>query len=84
MTRSKPTQALLVQLCNHIVQARRIAELISSFEPEWMADPEGLARYDKLTAMAARESGVIASLSTKMLLTPQSRCQPGRAATRHD
>jgi hypothetical protein len=63
------------------VQARRLAGLINSFETEWLADPEGLARYDKLLAMAARESGVIASLSTKMRLTPQSRYQPGRAAT---
>jgi hypothetical protein len=76
-----PTQALLVQLCNHIVQARRIAGSIDAFETEWLADPEGLARYDKLLALAARESSVIASLSTKMRLTPQSRYQPGRAAT---
>ena len=59
---------------------RRIAGLVDAFETEWLADPDGLVRYDKLLAMADRESKVIASLATKMRLTPQSRYQPNTAA----
>ncbi len=64
------THQSLVSYCRHVVQARRIAELIDA-EVEG-GDDFDLRRYDKLLAMQERESRAMSSLATRMRLTQQS------------
>lgn len=67
------THGLLVQYCRHIVKARVLADSINAFLAEWLNEPEGLMRYDKLLQMAEREGRAISSLATRMRITQQSR-----------
>lgn len=80
---SRDTHALLVDLCRHIIMARRVAEQIDAFPLEQLSGEEGLERYKVLGGMAERHSRVIASLSTKLRITQQSRSDAGKAATAH-
>jgi hypothetical protein len=77
----RESHALLAAFCRHVVRARRLAGLVDSFQPEWARDSEGLARYDKLLAMAARETKALAELAVKLRLSNQSRYTPHRAGT---
>jgi hypothetical protein len=60
---------LLVQLCRHIIHARRIGELL-----EKATSDKGLlvSDYGRLLKMQDRESRVVALLATKLRLTQQS------------
>jgi phage terminase small subunit len=78
---TRENQAMLVDLCRHVVIARRVSEQIDAFDPAWLADDEGLKRYDKLTAILERHTRTIASLSTRMRLTQQSRYNAAAANT---
>lgn len=78
---TRENQAMLVDLCRHVVIARRVSEQIDAFDPEWLADEEGLKRYDKLTSILERHTRTIASLSTRMRLTQQSRYNAAAANT---
>src|SRR3954454_22518828 len=64
------TVPLLAQLARHIVQARRIAELIERAVGQKETD---LGYYVELLKQQRAESQVIAMLATKLRLTPQSR-----------
>jgi hypothetical protein len=77
---SREMFGLLGAYCQHASAARVLAGLIDTFRPEWLVDPDGLARFDKLLAMRERETKAMASLATKMRLTPQSRYMPATAA----
>src|SRR5262245_25145252 len=60
---------LLVQLCRHTVQARRIGELIERAA----GDPKTeLAYYQSLLAAQARETAAICSVSTKLRISVSS------------
>ncbi len=63
---------LLELYSRHIVQARVIAEELSNFDRAWMADPDGLKRYDRLLAMAERESRAASSIATRLRMTRQA------------
>ena len=66
---SPATAPLRSQYCRHVVQARRIAELIEKS----VSDPElSLAGYDRLLKIQERESRAIATLATKMRITQQA------------
>lgn len=66
---SAATVPILAQYCRHVVQARRIAEMIE----QATADPElPLSAYDRLLKIQERESRAIASLATKMRITQQA------------
>jgi len=67
------THAPLLELyCGHVVKARVIGEQILTFDSGWLADDEGLKRYDKLLAMAERESRAASSLATRLRITRQA------------
>ena len=67
------THAPLLELyCRHIVNARVIADELSHFAREWLADDEGLKRYDRLLAMAEREGRAASSLATRLRITRQA------------
>src|SRR3954453_8660300 len=69
---------LLAQLARHIVQARRIAELIEKVVGQ---KDTNLGYYTELLKQQRAESQVIATLATKLRLTPQSR-RPDRGNAR--
>ncbi len=75
-----PTHSpLLEQYCRHVVQARLIADEIMSFDRAWLADDDGLKRYDRLLAMQEREGRAASSLATRLRITRQSVVHPESA-----
>ena len=67
------TYAVLAQYCRHVIEARHLAELICRFEGEEELD---MRDYDRLLKMQERASRIIASLATKLRITPQSTYHP--------
>ena len=63
---------LLELYCRHIVHARILADELANFDRAWMADDEGLKRYDRLLAMSERESRAASSLATRLRITRQA------------
>ena len=59
-------------VARHVVQARILAEEVSNFDRTWLADDEGLERYDKLLKMAERETRAASSLATRLRITRQA------------
>lgn len=64
--------AMLAQYCRHKIQADLIAQQLETFDPAWLADDDGLKRFDKLGAMLERETRCINALLRSMRLTQQS------------
>jgi hypothetical protein len=58
--------------CRHVVNGRILADELLSFERSWLADNDGLRRYDRLLAMAERESRAASSLATRLRITRQA------------
>lgn len=56
----------------HVVQSRIIADELANFDRAWMADDEGLKRYDRLLAMHERENRAMSSLATRLRITRQA------------
>lgn len=76
---------LLEQYCRHIVQARLLADETMNFDRAWLADDDGLKRYDRLLAMQEREGRAASSLATRLRITRQAVDHPttaGRANAR--
>lgn len=63
---------LLEMYCRHVVQARVIANEIQHFDSAWLADKEGLKRYETLLSMQEREGRAASSLATRLRITRQS------------
>lgn len=72
---------VLAALCCHSVTARRLSNLVETFELAWTSEDGGLARYDHLLRLRQRETKSVAMLATRLRLTPQSRYTTGSAAT---
>lgn len=67
------THAPLLELyCRHIVQARILADEMAVFDRAWLADDDGLKRYDRLLGMAEREGRAASSLATRLRITRQA------------
>lgn len=63
---------LLELYCRHVVNARVIADEVALFDRAWLADEEGLKRFDRLLAMAEREGRAASSLATRLRITRQA------------
>ena len=75
-----PTHAPLLEMyCRHIVQARILSDELANFDRAWMADDDGLKRYDMLLKMAERESRAASSLATRLRITRQAVDHPTTA-----
>lgn len=72
---------VLVEYCRSITAADMIAEQIDHFDPLWIAEDDGLKRWDKLLGMQDRVSAKVASLATKLRITPQTRIHKEKAGT---
>ena len=59
----------------------KIAAQLDAFDPAWIADDDGLKRWDRLQAMAARNQGVVATLATKLRLATSSSVRAENAGT---
>lgn len=79
--RTAALQQLLREYCRHVETAHVLAGQIDSYEPEWLSEPEGLARYGELLKLRDRETKALSDKATKLRLTNQSRYTPGAAAT---
>jgi hypothetical protein len=67
------THAPLIEIyCRHVVNSRILADEIINFNRAWLADDEGLKRYDKLLAMSEREGRAASSLATRLRITRQA------------
>lgn len=73
---------LLEMYCRHVVNNRITADELMNFDRAWLADDEGLKRYDTLLRIAERESRAASSLATRLRITRQATDHPvtaGRA-----
>lgn len=73
------THPLLIQYCRHVSEARFIASKIAIVRAD--ASKVSVERYELLLRLQDRESRAIATIATKLRLTPQSRYTPTRAET---
>ena len=62
----RETHGLLTQYCRHVVNARRVAQLITKCEKPKSLD---IDQYNQLLIMQEREGRAISSLATRMRLT---------------
>lgn len=76
------THPSLVAYCRHVVEARRIDALVDGFKPEWMENPEGLTRYERLLKLRELQTRAITSLARSMRLTHQAQYRPDSKANR--
>jgi hypothetical protein len=63
---------ILEMYCRHIINGRILADELLNFERSWLADDDGLKRYDKLLGMSERESRAASSLATRLRITRQA------------
>ena len=62
----------LEMYCRHVTQARLIADELLNFDRSWLADQDGLRRYDTLLKMHERESRAASSFATRLRITRQA------------
>jgi hypothetical protein len=65
-------EPLLELYVRHVTQARLLADEIANFQREWLADDDGLKRFDRMLAMAEREGRAASSLATRLRITRQA------------
>ncbi len=81
---TREVQPLLMAYCKHLRTYRQLSESIEAFDRSQLTSRDGLLHYDRLLAMREREVKSMATLATRMRLTPQSRYQPSTAKARAD
>lgn len=80
-------RAILADYCRHVDTARLLSHEIEACNPDWLRMEDGLARFDKLLGLRARETRAAADLATKLRLTNQARYtsqSAGAASRRHE
>lgn len=75
------TYPLLVEYVRTVGAAQVIAIAIEEFKPEWLADEEGLKRFERLSRLQDAKAATLARLATKMRLSQQSRYSEKAAHT---
>jgi phage terminase small subunit len=73
--------ALLATYCTIKTQLDDVHQALAAFGPSLPEDQQGWGRYKGLTALRGRLAGQLASLATKLRLTPQSRVHRYAAGT---
>ena len=63
---------LLEMYCRHVINNRVISDEILNFDRSWIAEDDGLKRYEKLLNMAEKESRAASSLATRLRITRQA------------
>ncbi len=68
-----PTHGPLLEMyCRHVTQSRLIADELLNFDRAWLADDDGLKRYDTLLRLADREDKAAGQIATRLRITRQS------------
>jgi hypothetical protein len=80
----RESHPLLANLCQLIVESRRVAGELAALRRESLRDDATLQRFDQLVRLQVRLSGAIATLSTKLRLTHQSRYGKRTAARQEE
>lgn len=75
------TYPLLVEYIRATEQADVLSKQLEEFDPEWLKDDDGLARYDRISRLADAKASSLARLATKMRLSQQSRYSEKSAHT---
>lgn len=75
-------KSLLTMYCRHVVRSQILDQEILSFDMAWLADGDGLDRYDKLLKMAERETRAASSLATRLRITKQALDQQTAALSK--
>jgi hypothetical protein len=73
------TWPILTHLCGLVTNSRLLRRELREFERGIPKHPEGFERYRQIQKMYESEGQAIATLSTKLRLTPQSKNDPHRA-----
>ena len=73
---------ILIEYCRHVCRARLLEAQIAAFEVEWTRIESGLERFDKMLAMAERETRAATACARALRLTPQALMQPPGAGRR--
>jgi hypothetical protein len=56
-----------------VTRAGLLAQQIAKFKPDWLKEPGGLERLDKLLQMADRETKALSACARSLRLTQQSQ-----------
>jgi hypothetical protein len=75
---------ILAAYCQHVCRAQLLEKQIAQFEPEWTRVDGGLERFDRLLAIAERETRAMTACARALRLTPQAQMHPrtaGRAVS---
>lgn len=72
---------LLVEYARAADLGNKIAAQLDAFDPDWIADDDGLKRWDRLQMMAARNQGVLSTLATKLRIATSSSVRAENAGT---
>lgn len=76
---SADTHKLLVSFCKHATTAKMLDEQIDNFKSEWLSEPEGVTRFEKLTNMREKQSRSLTALARSMRITQQTHYRPDKA-----
>jgi hypothetical protein len=75
--------SILVEFTRRVVRSQQLEQQIREFDPEWINNHAGgLERFDRLLAMADRETKAVISCARALRLTPQSQVHPRVAGRR--
>lgn len=74
---------LLIEYCRHVCRARLLEAAVAGFDISWAKVEGGLERFEKILAMADRETKAIINLARQLRISPHSLIDPktaGRAS----
>lgn len=77
----REAHALLTAYCNIVVQLNDVHQALAAFGSNLPEDEQGWARYKELTELRNKLVRSLASLATKLRLTPQTRVNRYAAGT---
>ena len=69
------------KIISNRVTGNKIAAQLDAFDMSWLADDDGLKRFDKLHQIAARNQGVMTTLATKLRIATSSSVRAETAGT---
>jgi hypothetical protein len=70
---------VLIEYTRHVCRARLLEAQIERFQIEWTKVEGGLDRFDRLLAMAERETRALTACARALRLTPHSVMHPRTA-----
>ena len=76
---TRAAHPILVAFCRHVCRARLLEMQIARFEMEWVGADGGLERFDRLLAIAERETRAVTACARALRLTPQAQMHPRTA-----